>query len=88
MAGQLIISGDDAHRIMRIRGSSTDVTLNRVKLINGQIGSDLSNGWGAIRITDASVVINDSEISGNFVKDVRGAGIFIRDGELEINTFG
>ena len=84
-AGKLIISGDEAHRIMRIRGSSTDVTLNRVKLIHGQIGSALSNGGAAIRITDANVVINDSEIGDNFAKDVRGAGIFIRDGALEIN---
>ena len=84
-AGQLLISGDESHRIMRIRGTNTDVTLNRVKLINGQINSALSNGGAAIRITDASVIINDSEVSGHYAKDVRGAGIFIADGELQIN---
>ncbi len=85
-SGLLQISGDDEHRIMRISGSNTEVTLTRVKLFNGSRPSAISNGGGAIRITDASVTLNDCEISDNFGIAVNGAGIYIEDGYLEINS--
>lgn len=85
-SGLLQISGDDKHRIMRISGNNTEVTLTRVKLFRGNRPSAISNGGGAIRITDASVTLNDCEISDNFGIAVNGAGIYIDDGYLEINN--
>ncbi len=85
-AGQLVIDGDQDHRIMRISGANTDVTLTRLKLTNGHRPSATSNGGGAIRITDATVIINDSEISDSYAMGVNGAGLYIENGFLEINN--
>ncbi len=62
------------------------MTLTRVVLTRGHRPSAISNGGGAIRITDAHVVINDSEISENHGLAVNGAGIYIEDGVLEVNN--
>lgn len=85
-AGQLVISGDNEHRIMRISGANTNVTLTRVKLTEGKSPFGQSEAGAAIKITDAEVTLNAVEITDNYAKNADGAGIYIEDGELNINN--
>ncbi|MEJ8568608.1 choice-of-anchor Q domain-containing protein [Elongatibacter sediminis] len=84
--GVLTVSGDFAHKIMRINGASTNVVLRRVALVDGRVGSATGTGGAALDISEATVSIFDSEISGNKVTDNTGSAIHITNGELNITS--
>ena len=84
--GVFTISGDIAHKIMRIDGASTNVVLRRVALVDGRVSSAAGTGGAALDISQATVSIIDSEISGNKVTDNTGSAIHITNGELNITS--
>lgn len=84
--GIFTISGDIAHKIMRINGASTHVVLRRVALVDGRVSSAAGTAGAALDISQATVSIIDSEISGNKVTDNTGSAIHIDNGELNITS--
>ncbi len=85
-AGKVVISGQEQHRILKVTGSNTDLTLTRVDLEYG-FRSDLSSrGGAAILIDDATVNIYDSRLFRNISNDNKGGAIFIEGGEINIHN--
>ncbi len=82
-SGLLEINGN-GHRIFKIIGTSTDITLARVYLHHGGATSAIDGG-GAMRIIDASVSLQDSYLYDNDSYVGKGGAIFIDDGDLNIN---
>lgn len=85
-SGVLTVSGDFDHKIMRVNGSDTNLVLRGVKLINGRVGSALETGGAALDINQATVVLVDSEVSGNSVTDNTGSAIHVVQGTLIIDS--
>ncbi len=80
--GLLHISGDNDHPIMKVNGSNTDLTLQRVRLFNGEKNSAIAGGGAALNIDDATVTLLDCQFEFNSVKDARGGAINVRNGHL------
>jgi hypothetical protein len=85
-AGRFTISGDFDHKIFRVNGPDTRLTLERIELINGRVGSATGTGGAALDIDRATVTLLDSEVSGNQVTDNTGSAIHIVDGSLFIEN--
>ncbi len=86
-AGTFTIDGDRQHRVLKITGLSTDVTLQNLRIRNGKVGEFQDAGAG-IRIVDATVRLENSSVTGNeqHFRPNRGAsGISVTDGDLTID---
>jgi hypothetical protein len=81
-AGVFTILGNNQRRVLRITGSNTNVTLQR--LVVGEGRTTTSDGAG-IRIDNATVRIEDSRISGNDATSATGDGIFVNGGDLTLH---
>lgn len=82
-SGLLTISGSNQHQIMRVSGSDTTLTLERVALIDSNTGSGSGRGVAAINIRDASVFIFDSEFRDN--QGDSTSAIWVEDGVLGLD---
>ena len=85
-AGLLTVSGDFAHKILRVNGSGTRLTLFRVALVDGSVGSALEGGGAALDIGQATVTVLESEIARNKVNDNTGSAVHIENGTLIIDS--
>lgn len=80
-SGMLTISGDNDHAVMKITGTNTDVTLQRVFITEA---SSFSIKGAAIHIEDASVNLIDTVFTLNRTTARYGGAIYIEGGELSI----
>jgi len=85
--GRLAIRSDtiDLIRLIRVRGANTDLVLRNVSITGGRTNFTLGRGAG-MNIEDASVTIINSIIGANRATDIDGSGIFIRNGELQLES--
>ncbi len=81
--GLLTIRGNDNHRIMKVTGNETNLTLQRVQLTEGWLNSVIAvSGGAAMKITDATVTLLDSYIDNNQSNTSRGGGIYMTNARL------
>ena len=85
-AGLFTIDGNGAHRVLKITGSGTGVTLQRLRITGGHTAFPDAEQGPAIRIEDATVHLEDSIVSGNSGSSFKTAGIFVTDGNLTISA--
>ncbi len=84
-AGIFTIDGNDHHRVLKITGQNTNVTLLRVEIRNGKTSLVQSGGAG-IRIENATVRLEKSSVVSNDSSAVYdGAGIYVTDGILTLD---
>ena len=83
-AGLFTIDGDDEHRVLKITGSSTDVTLLRVRLIGGHTEFPENLSGSAILVENATVRLEDSIITANGSNYFNVGGIYVDNGDLTI----
>jgi len=83
-SGTLDITGN-SNRIMKVTGSNTNLTLQRVYFHDAS-RSNVANGGSAIRIIDAQVSIVDSWFSNNTDFSGTGGAINVENGTLTIQN--